>query len=71
MNDFNLIGIFNYVLTNAFNALVMFYLFGLFFWAFNKLTPNVDFQEELKKGNMAVAILIVGMAIAFAIVLKQ
>ncbi len=71
MNEFNAIGIFNYVLTNAFNALVMFYLFGLFFWSFNKLTYKVDFQEELKKGNMAVAVLIVGMAIAFAIVLKQ
>ena len=66
-----LTGITNYLITNVANAVLMTVLFAFFFWSLNRLTPTVDFQGELKKGNIAVAVLLVGLAIAFALVLRS
>lgn len=35
---------------------------------FDLLTPSVDFPEELKKGNVAVAIFIAALFVAIAII---
>ncbi|HVZ47538.1 MAG TPA: DUF350 domain-containing protein [Gemmatimonadaceae bacterium] len=35
---------------------------------FDRLTPRVDFAEELKKGNVAVAIFIAALFISIAII---
>ena len=34
----------------------------------DRLTPQVDFQEELKKGNVAVAIFIAALFLSIAII---
>jgi len=39
--------------------------------AFDMLTPQVDFPEELKKGNIAVAIFIGSLFIAIALVVSH
>lgn len=66
----SIVGIWNYLITNVANAILMTILFAFLFWSLNKLTPKVDFQEQLKNGNLAVALLLVGFAIAFAMVLR-
>ena len=43
-------------------------LMWLAYRAFDHLTPQVDFPEELKKGNIAVAIFIGALFIAIALV---
>lgn len=43
-------------------------LMWLSYRAFDHLTPQVDFPEELKKGNIAVAIFIGALFIAIALV---
>jgi uncharacterized membrane protein YjfL (UPF0719 family) len=37
--------------------------------AFDKLTPEVNFAEELKKGNLATAIFIAALFLAIAIII--
>ncbi len=37
--------------------------------AFDLLTPQVDFPEELRKGNIAVAIFIAALFIAIALII--
>jgi putative membrane protein len=37
--------------------------------AIDRLTPQVDFPEELRKGNIAVAIVIASIFIAIAIII--
>ena len=37
--------------------------------AIDRLTPSVDFPEELRKGNVAVAIVIAAIFIAIAIII--
>jgi uncharacterized membrane protein YjfL (UPF0719 family) len=37
--------------------------------AFDKLTPEVNFAEELKKGNVAAAIFIAALFLAIAIII--
>ena len=44
-------------------------LMWLSYRAFDHLTPQVDFPEELKKGNIAVAIFIASIFIAIAIII--
>jgi uncharacterized membrane protein YjfL (UPF0719 family) len=39
--------------------------------AFDLLTPEVDFAEELKKGNVAVAIFIAALFIAIALIVGR
>ena len=36
---------------------------------FDKLTPQVDFAEELKKGNIAVAIFIAALFLSIALII--
>lgn len=36
---------------------------------FDKLTPQVDFAEELKKGNVAVAIFIAALFLSIALII--
>jgi uncharacterized membrane protein YjfL (UPF0719 family) len=43
-------------------------LMWLAYRAFDHLTPQVDFPEELRKGNVAVAIFIASLFIAIALV---
>ncbi len=43
-------------------------LMWLSYRAFDHLTPQVDFPEELKKGNVAVAIFVGSLFIAIALV---
>src|SRR5665647_130589 len=38
---------------------------------FDRLTPQVDFAEELKKGNVAVAIFIASLFIAIALIVGR
>lgn len=38
---------------------------------FDRLTPRVDFAEELKKGNVAVAIFIAALFIAIALIVGR
>jgi hypothetical protein len=38
---------------------------------FDRLTPQVDFAEELKKGNIAVAIFIAALFIAIALIVGR
>jgi uncharacterized membrane protein YjfL (UPF0719 family) len=38
---------------------------------FDRLTPQVDFAEELKKGNIAVAIFIASLFIAIALIVGR
>jgi uncharacterized membrane protein YjfL (UPF0719 family) len=44
-------------------------LMWLSYRAFDHLTPQVDFPEELRKGNIAVAIFIGSLFIAIALVI--
>jgi putative membrane protein len=37
---------------------------------FDKLSPKIDFEEELKKGNVAVAIFIAALFIAIAMIIS-
>lgn len=36
---------------------------------FDKLSPKIDFEEELKKGNIAVAIFIAALFISIALII--
>ena len=36
---------------------------------FDKLSPKIDFEDELKKGNIAVAIFIAALFIAIALII--
>jgi len=38
---------------------------------FDRLTPHVDFAQELKKGNVAVAIFIAALFIAIALIVGR
>jgi uncharacterized membrane protein YjfL (UPF0719 family) len=39
--------------------------------AFDRLTPQVDFPEELRKGNVAVAIFIAAIFISIAMIISH
>lgn len=43
-------------------------LMWLSYRLFDRLTPQVDFAEELKKGNVAVAIFIAALFISIALI---
>ncbi|MDQ2766413.1 MAG: DUF350 domain-containing protein [Gemmatimonadota bacterium] len=43
-------------------------LMWLSYRLFDRLTPQVDFAEELRKGNIAVAIFIASLFIAIALI---
>ncbi|MEW6195226.1 MAG: DUF350 domain-containing protein [Bacteroidota bacterium] len=49
----------------ALGVLLMFIAYKIF----DKLSPRVDFEEELKKGNVAVAIFIASLFISIALII--
>ncbi len=49
----------------ALGVLLMFLAYKIF----DKLSPRVDFEEELKKGNTAVAIFIAALFISIALII--
>jgi uncharacterized membrane protein YjfL (UPF0719 family) len=46
-------------------------LMWLAYRLFDRLTPQVDFAEELKKGNIAVAIFIAALFISIALIVGR
>lgn len=46
-------------------------LMWLTYRIFDRLTPTVDFPEELKKGNVAVAIFIGSLFVSIAIIIGR
>ena len=44
-------------------------LMYLSYWTIDKLTPQVSFPEELKRGNVAVAIFLGSIFVAIAIII--
>ena len=44
-------------------------LMFLSYWVLDILTPKVDFPEELKKGNIAVGLVVAAIFVAIAIVI--
>jgi uncharacterized membrane protein YjfL (UPF0719 family) len=44
-------------------------LMWLSYRVFDRLTPQVDFPEELKKGNVAVAIFIAALFLSIAVII--
>lgn len=46
-------------------------LMYLSYRAFDRLTPQVDFPEELKKGNIAVAIFIAALFVSIAMIIGR
>ena len=44
---------------------------GIFLIVYDKMTPKLDEWEELKKGNIAVAIVMAGVAISYGIVVAS
>jgi uncharacterized membrane protein YjfL (UPF0719 family) len=63
--DWTIIGI------NFLYAALGIVLMWLAYRAFDRLTPEVDFAEELKKGNVAVAIFIAALFIAIALIVGR
>lgn len=63
--DWTIIGI-NFLYA-AFGIVLMWLAYRLF----DRLTPQVDFAEELKKGNVAVAIFIAALFIAIALIVGR
>lgn len=57
------------VLLNILYAVAGVVLMYLSFRAIDRLIPKVDFEEELRKGNIAVAIMIGALFIAIAIII--
>ncbi len=51
----------------ALGLVLMFFAFKVFDW----LTPRVSFEDELKKGNIAVALLIAALFIAIALIIGK
>ncbi len=49
----------------ALGVLLMFISYKIF----DKLSPKVDFEDELKKGNIAVAIFIAALFISIALII--
>lgn len=46
-------------------------LMWLAYRVFDRLTPEVDFAEELKKGNVAVAIFIAALFLSIAVIVGR
>lgn len=57
------------VLLNLLYAVAGVVLMYLSFRAIDRLIPTVDFEEELRKGNIAVAIMIGSLFIAIALII--
>jgi putative membrane protein len=58
------------ILVNFVYAALGVVLMYISYKVFDKLTPKVDFDEELKKGNVAVAIFIASLFLAIALIVS-
>jgi uncharacterized membrane protein YjfL (UPF0719 family) len=62
---------------NIFNNIVSSIIFGLIgiillvfgYWFFDKILTKIDFNQELKEKNIAIAIVIAGFMIAIGIII--
>ena len=54
---------------NFFYAALGVVLMFISYKIFDKLSPKIDFEDELKKGNIAVAIFIAALFIAIALII--
>jgi putative membrane protein len=61
--EWNIIGI------NFLYAVLGVILMFLSYKVFDKLSPRINFEDELKKGNIAVSIFIAALFIAIAIII--
>lgn len=52
----------------AFGGLLMMFI-G--YWLFDKITPHIHFQDELGKGNMAVATVIAALFVSLAFIIGR
>ncbi|MBI3790533.1 MAG: DUF350 domain-containing protein [Gemmatimonadetes bacterium] len=59
------------ILLNLGYAVAGVILMWLAYRAFDRLTPEVHFSEELKKGNVAVAIFIASIFIGIAMIIAR
>ncbi|MBM4167514.1 MAG: DUF350 domain-containing protein [Ignavibacteria bacterium] len=57
------------IILNFVYALIGLGILYFAYWIFDKMTPQLDFPEELKKGNLAVAIVIGALFIALGIII--
>lgn len=55
------------IVVNLLYTLVAIVLYFVTYKVFDWITPNLDFAEELKKGNIAVAIVIGAMFVGISI----
>ena len=53
---------------NAIYAVLGVVLMWVSYRLFDRLTPDVDFPQELKRGNVAVAIFVAALFVAIAII---
>ena len=58
-----------YLMANGFNALITLTLFGLVLILFNWITPKIDFFQELKDRNYAVALVLIAFVLAIGMAL--
>jgi putative membrane protein len=58
------------ILVNFVYAALGVVLMYISYKVFDKLTPKVDFEEELKKGNVAVAIFIAAIFLSIAFIIS-
>ncbi len=54
---------------NILYAIIGVVLMFVSYKVFDKLSPKIDFEEELKKGNVAVSIFIAAIFIAIALII--
>lgn len=59
----------NNIISSAIFGLVGILLLVFGYWFFDKVLTKVDFNEELKEKNIAVAIVIAGFMIAIGIII--
>lgn len=57
------------ILLNFLYALIGLGMLFFAYWIFDKMTPQLVFPDELKKGNIAVAIVIGALFIALGIII--
>jgi len=65
-------------MNNITNSIILSIIFGLIgiillvfgYWFFDKVLTKIDFNQELKDKNMAVAIVIAGFMIAIGIIIS-
>jgi len=59
------------VLLNFVYTIIGLFILYFAYWIFDKMTPELNFPEELKKGNIALAIFIGSLFIAMGIIIAH